>query len=100
MRRTNINAVLKMTRDFLDGRMDSISYWLDFPYEVTKRYQKMLREDPDLTDMIYVYLLGGGTDMIYVYLLGGGTDLHSSLSDEEFRALIQRQYDEVMDGVY
>lgn len=37
MRRTNINAVLKMTRDFLDGRMDSISYWLDFPYEVTKR---------------------------------------------------------------
>jgi hypothetical protein len=69
-------------------RMDSISYWLDFPYEVTKRYQKMLRENPDLTDMIYVYLLEGGTD------------LHSSLSDEEFRALIQRQYDEVMDGVY
>ena len=88
MRRTNINAVLKMTRDFLDGKMDSISYWLVFPYEVTKRYQKMLREDPELTDMIYVYLLEGGTD------------LHGSLSDEEFRTLIQRQYDEVMNGVY
>ena len=88
MRWTNINAVLKMTRDCLNGKMDAISYWLDFPYEVAKRHQKMLREDPELTDLIYVYLLEGGTD------------LHSGLSDEEFRALIQRQYDEVMDGVY
>jgi hypothetical protein len=48
----------------------------------------MLREDPELTDMIYLYLLEGGTD------------LYGSLSDEEFRALIQRQYDEVMDGAY
>ena len=38
--------------------------------------------------------------MIHVYLLEGGTDLHSSLSDAAFRALIQRQYDEVMDGAY
>ena len=80
--------MLKMTRDCLNGKMDAISYWLDFPYEVAKRHQKMLREDPELTDLIYVYLLEGGTD------------LHSGLSDEEFRALIQRQYDEVMDGVY
>ena len=36
-----------------------------------------------------VYIACGYTDLrrgIYVYLLEGGTDLHSSLSDEEFRA--------------
>ena len=35
MRRTNINAVLRMTKDYLDGKMDRIDYQLDFPYEVT-----------------------------------------------------------------
>ena len=28
MRRTNINAVLRMVKQFLDGKMDAISFWL------------------------------------------------------------------------
>ena len=40
MRRTNINAILKMTRQYLDGEMSRIDYELDLPYEVEKRYQK------------------------------------------------------------
>ena len=62
MRRTNINAVLRMTKDYLDGKMDRIDYELDFPYEVTQRYQKMCREDSEYTDMLYYYLVECGTD--------------------------------------
>ena len=88
MRKTNINAVLKMTREFLVGEMDSISYVLDFPYEVEKRYQKMMREDPEYAEMIYFYLVENGTDCAH------------GMSDEAFVQLIKKQYDNVMEGVY
>ena len=48
----------------------------------------MCREDPDYTDMIYYYLVENGTD------------LHRSMASEEFHDHIQKQYDNVMDGVY
>lgn len=63
MRRTNINAVLRMVREYLNGDMNEIDFYLDFPYEIEKRYQKMCREDPDYTDMIYYYLVKNGTDL-------------------------------------
>lgn len=47
MRRTNINAVLRMVREYLNGDMNEIDFYLDFPYEIEKRYQKMCREDPN-----------------------------------------------------
>ena len=88
MRRTNINAVLNMVREFLDGEMDSISFQLDFPYEIEQRYRKMVREDSDFADMIYFYLVEQGVD------------LAGEMSDTDFKNLIQRQYDNVLDGVY
>jgi hypothetical protein len=88
MRRTNINAVLNMVREFLDGEMDSISFQLDFPYEIEQRYRKMVREDSDFADMIYCYLVEQGVD------------LAGEMSDTDFKKLIQRQYDNVLDGVY
>ena len=88
MRRTNINAVLKMTKDYLDGKIDRIDYELDFPYEVEQRYQKMCGEDAEYADMLYYYLVECGTDRA------------SNLSDNDFRNLIQKQYLEVLDGVY
>lgn len=36
MRRTNINAVLKMVQQYLDGEMSMIDFVLDFPYEMEK----------------------------------------------------------------
>ncbi len=36
MSNPNINAVLKMTKDYLDGKIGRIDYELDFPYEVEK----------------------------------------------------------------
>ena len=88
MSNPNINAVLKIAKDYLDGKTDRIDYELDFPYEVEKRYQKMCREDPEYADMLYYYLIECGTD-------------HSAgLTDEAFYNLIQKQYLEVQAGVY
>lgn len=88
MSNPNINAVLKITKDYLDGKIDRINYELDFPYEVEKRYQKMCREDPEYADMLYYYLIECGTDR------------STGLTDEAFRTLIQKQYLEVLAGVY
>ena len=88
MRRTNINAVMRMVKRYLSGEMDAISFKLDFPYEVTRRYQSMNREDPEYTEMIYYYLVENGTDRF------------NELSSDDFRELIQEQYDNVMDGKY
>ena len=88
MRRTNINAVMRMVKRYLSGEMDAISFKLDFPYEVTRRYQSMNREDPEYTEMIYYYLVENGTDRF------------DELSSDDFHELIQEQYDNVMDGKY
>ena len=88
MRRTNINAVMRMVKRYLSGEMDAISFKLDFPYEVTRRNDSMNREDPEYTEMIYYYLVKNGTDRF------------DELSSDDFRELIQEQYDNVMDGKY
>jgi len=88
MRRTNINALLKMVRRYLDGEISFIDFVLDFPYEMEKRYQKAVKEDPEYADMMYYYLIECGTDKA------------QGMSDDAFRRLMQEQYDEVMAGVY
>lgn len=85
MRRTNINAVLKMVRAFLDGKIDRIELSLDFPYELEKRFDKMCSEDQDYAELINDRLLDDGIDI--------GDDL----SDEDFYKLIERQYYDVLD---
>ena len=88
MRRTNINALLKMVRQYLNGKMGLIDFVLDFPYEMEKRYQKAVKEDPEYADMMYYYLIECGTDKA------------QGMSDDAFRRLMQEQYDEVMAGVF
>ena len=88
MRRTNINAVLRMVKQFLAGKMDATSFWLDFPNEAARRYEDMCREDSEYAEMILYYLVECGTDRFH------------ELSDDDFRELIQAQYDNVMEGVY
>lgn len=88
MRRTNINALLKMVRQYLNGEMGLIDFVLDFPYEMEKRYQKAVKEDPEYADMMYYYLIECGTDKA------------EGMSDDAFKQLMREQYDEVMSGVY
>lgn len=85
MRRTNINAVLKMVRAFLDGKIDRIELSLDFPYELEKRFDKMRSEDQDYAELIYDRLLDDGIDV--------GDDL----SHQDFYKLIEKQYYDVLD---
>ena len=59
---TNINYIMDMTKSFLDGEIDCISFYLDFPYEVEKRYRKMVREDRDYAELIFDFLVEEGTN--------------------------------------
>lgn len=59
---TNINYVMDMTQSFLDGEIDDITYWLDFPYEIEKRYQKMVRENREYAELIFDCLVEEGTN--------------------------------------
>jgi hypothetical protein len=85
MKRTNINAVLKMVRSYLDGQINRTELCLDFPYELEKRYAKMRSEDQEYAELINDRLLDDG-----VYRA-------EHLSDEEFRELIRRQFEDVLD---
>jgi hypothetical protein len=76
----NIDFMMNMTKEFLDGKMDSVSYSLDFPYELQKRYKKMNQEDDD-----YCYL-------IYEDLYEDGVARFDELSETEFKKLIRKHY--------
>jgi hypothetical protein len=41
MKSPNIDFLIEMTRSYLDGEIDSITYKLDFPYELEARYKKL-----------------------------------------------------------
>ena len=82
---TNINYIMDMTKSFLDGEIDSISYWLDFPYEIEKRYRKMVREDREYAELIYDYLVEEGTDK------------YNDLTEAQFKKLIRKQYKYIKD---
>ncbi|OLN25277.1 hypothetical protein [Desulfosporosinus metallidurans] len=81
----NINYVMNMTKSFLDGEIDDITYWLDFPYEIEKRYRKMVKEDRDYSELIFECLVEEGTNR------------YNDLSDAEFIKLIRKQYEYIMD---
>jgi hypothetical protein len=85
MRRTNINAVLRIVRKYLDGKISRIDLSLDFPVELENRFDKMRSEDWEYAELIYDRLLEDG---IYC-----GDDL----SDEDFRNLMNDQYKDVLD---
>lgn len=72
--------MMNMTKSFLKGEIDDIAYTLDFPYELEKRYKKMLREDDDYAELIYECLYEEGIA------------LYDNLSDEDFKKLIRKQY--------
>lgn len=85
MRRTNINAVLKMVCMYLDGKISRIELELDFPYEIEKRYSKMCSEDQEYAELINDRLVEDG-------VVRG-----ENLPDDKFHKLIKRQYEDVLD---
>jgi hypothetical protein len=72
--------MMNMTKEFLSGKIDDISYTLDFPHELELRYKKMHREDDDYCELIYECLYEEGIA------------LYNELSDADFKKLIRKQY--------
>ena len=82
---TNINYIMDMTKSFLDGEIDIIDFYLDFPYEIEKRYRKMVREERDYAELIYDYLVEEGSNK------------YDNLTDAQFKKLIRKQYKYIKD---
>ena len=80
MKLPNIDFMMNMTKEFLDGKKDATSYSLDFSYELEKRHKKMNKEDDD-----YCYL-------IYEDLYEDGVARFNELSDTAFKKLIKKHY--------
>jgi len=76
----NIDFRMNMTKEYLAGEIDEISYSLDFPYELEKRYKKMHKEDDEYCDLIYEDLYENGVVRF------------NDMSDEEFKKLIRKHY--------
>lgn len=60
----------------------------DLPDEIEKRYAKIQEEDFEFSDMIYYYLIEQGTEKYY--------DLDSS----EFKRIMTKACEKVLNGVY
>lgn len=87
MKHRNIQFLLQMTKEFLIGEVDFLTYSLDFPHEVEIRYKRLVSENKVMAELIYDCLVEDGAD------------LHYQLSEEEFRTKIDEQY-EFVSGVY
>lgn len=87
MKTPNIDFLMKMTKSYLDGEIDSLFYSLDFPYEVETRYKALLKEDRELAELIYDCLVEDGA---YLY---------DDLTEEGFREKISKEY-EYIKGIY
>lgn len=80
----NIKFLLNRTKDYSDGKMDHITYGLEFPYEFETRYNKMIKEDKTMAELIYDCLVEDGVS------------LYDVLSEEKFRAKIEKEYHYIM----
>ena len=78
----NINYLMDMTKEFIDGKMNGVTFMLDFPYEFEIRYQEMLEEHRDYSDLIYDELIERGVYVQY----------DDNLSDSAFRKIIKARY--------
>lgn len=87
MKKPNIEFLVAMTKAYLDGELDSVSYSLDFPYEVETRYKELLKEDRVLAEIIYDCLVEEGVN------------LYHELSEKEFKDKISKEYEFINDIV-
>lgn len=85
MKTPNIDFVMNMTKSYLGGKIDCITFTLDFPYEIEQRYNRMVRENREYAELIYDYLVEEGTNE------------SDSLTDDQFKKLIRKQYKYIKD---
>ena len=81
----NIDFMMDYVNDFLEGRLDRFFFELDFDHNLMTHFAKMKREDPEYAEAFAYYI----SDF--------GVDCGNALTDDEYKELIQRQYDELLD---
>lgn len=84
MKLTNTNYMIGYVKDFVEGRTERLEFDLDFPYNIKKRYPKMLRECPDLADCFSCYLVEQGYDEGQV------------LDDDDYKELMRERFEQFM----
>ena len=82
----NIDYMLQMAKDYIDGTGNPLDFELNYGYEFEKRYRKMEKENRELTEVIFDYLVQEGSDYAV------------DESGEKLRKRIQNQYERVMEA--
>ena len=82
---TNINFIMNLVDEYLEGKTSRIEFEFEFETELSSRYKKMQREDAEYAEIIY--------DWLFV----AGIDAGTHFSDAQFKRLMKRQYNEVRD---
>ena len=80
---SNINYVIGMARDFVNGDLDSLDFILDFNHEFITRCDKMYRENAELTDAVNFYLFETGFNTV---------DSACGTNAAALRRVMKRQY--------
>ncbi len=88
MKMTNNNYIIKMTKDFIDGKIDYLTYSLDYSYELISRWERMNRESEEFADMIKFYLFENGFDTV---------DSSYAGNESLLRKVMHQQYKELME---
>ncbi len=79
----NIDYMMELVEEYLNDKIPRVTFELNFESEILDRYKKMVKENKDFAEWFY--------DM----LSEEGVDVGDTLSDREFKQLIEDQYDKV-----
>ena len=90
MIRKNIDYIITMTKDFIDGNLDCLTYCLDYNHELIQRWDKMTRVSPELADMVNFYLFQTGFDTV---------NCEYGNNEATLRRVMKRQYKKLMDCI-
>ena len=80
----NIDFMLSQAKAYADGTGYDLGFELDYGYELEKRYDKMVKENPTIAALIYDRLVREGSDYA------------TCEKTEDLRKRIRREYDYVM----
>ena len=79
----NIDYMMELVEEYLNDKIPRVTFELNFESEILVRYKKMVKENKDFAEWFY--------DMFSEE----GVDVGDTLSDREFKQLIEDQYDKV-----
>lgn len=80
----NIAFMMNFVCDFIDERMDRLSFELDFDHYLNEKYDGMYKEDPEAAE-------------VFADRIGDIVDMSEKMSDDELRDALCDPYDLVMD---